>query len=363
MTTVAFGSAYQYRPLRYHDSVRILLLKPSLAGDDPIHCTLSTYRLSNLGLKYEPVSYTWGDCSDLVDIYIGGNRASLSVTRHCFNALKSLRLSNTPRLLWIDAICINQRDDVERSAQVQIMDQVYAKGFKTLVYLGEATSGTERLFDELEKADMGLEMPIPGPEIVEQLEELLERPWFRRVWVLQEAFLNTSRLVMCGRRLASWDALSACLFGFRNTLVTKATLPAVVYFAEEGWLSDLSCGSVWLDLFNLLNRTRALLATDPRDKIFALKALLWRDQDVLNPLIDYRCNVTDLLADVARQILDTVGLVLLDAIREPHRQAMASWIPDWTHVDRPVFHWNVGINIRPEEVEMVPLKSPGRKYQ
>ncbi|KAK1756525.1 HET-domain-containing protein [Echria macrotheca] len=362
MTT---GAAYQYRPLRYPDSVRILHLKPSLSGDDPIHCTLTTYRLSDPGLKYEPVSYTWGDASDVVDIYIGGNRAFLSVTRHCFNALTSLRLRDTPRHLWIDAICINQEDKVERSAQVQIMDQVYARGFRTLIYLGEATQGpgTDLLFDDLEKADReGFDRPVPGPEIVEQLERLIERPWFHRVWVVQEAFLNSERVVICGRRQASWDALESCLFGYLRSgnRVTQAPLPAVVYAAIEGWWSDIGC--VWLNLFNSLNETRPLLASNPRDRIFALKALLGRDQDRLNPLIDYRRSVPDLLADVARQILDAVGLIILDAIQEPHKQPMASWIPDWTRVEHPIFNWTLGIRMYSDEVEEVPLKSPEREY-
>ncbi|KAK0610839.1 heterokaryon incompatibility, partial [Immersiella caudata] len=58
------------------------------------------------------------------------------VTRNCFNALKSLRRPDTPRSLWIDAICINQHDVAERSAQVQIMNSVYSKGSQTVIYLG-----------------------------------------------------------------------------------------------------------------------------------------------------------------------------------------------------------------------------------
>lgn len=361
MTTVASDSAYQYRPLRYPDSVRILHLKPSLSGIDPIHCTLSTYRLSDPGLKYEPVSYTWGDCSDIVDVYIGGNRACLSVTRNCFNALKSLRLPDTPRLLWIDAICINQGDDGERSAQVQIMDQVYARGFMTLIYLGEATPGTELLFDELEKADSeGLKRPIPGPEIVEQLEILLKRSWFRRVWVLQEAVQNQSRQAICGRRQASWDALSSCLFGFSGTLVVETNVPAVIYYTDKRFRDDLGCA--WANLFNRLNETRSLLASDPRDKIFALKALLGHSRHELRSLINYRRSLPDVLADVARKILNSVGLILLSAIKAPHNQAIASWMPDWSQVDHSVFAWDL-VHIYAKNLKVVPLRSPGREYQ
>lgn len=128
MSTIASTSFYQYRPLRYPDSVRILRLAPSPNFDDPIHCTLGTYRLSDPKLKFEPLSYTWGDARDVERVFIGGDRAPLCVTRNCFNALKSLRRHNTARSLWIDAICIGQSDAAERSAQVQIMKRCLHQG-------------------------------------------------------------------------------------------------------------------------------------------------------------------------------------------------------------------------------------------
>ena len=358
MTTSGSDPIYRYRPLRLN-SVRILRLTPSASEDDPIRCTLSAYRLSDPDLRFEPLSYTWGDKLDVVKIYVGGNRASFSVTRSCFNALKSLRLPNIPRLLWIDAICIDQSNDLERSAQVQIMDQVYARGVRTLIYLGEATPGTEMLFDELEEADSNLDRPAPSPAIEQQLDELIARPWFRRVWVLQEAFLNESRLVICGRRQASWEALYHCSYGFANTRVTETNLPLVLRL--HNWSFD--SGSVWLALFNQLNQTRSLLASEPRDRIFALKALLGRNQNELNPLIDYELSVADILADVATKILNSVGLILLSAIRSPHNHAVASWIPDWTEVDHPTFTRTYGTEIFENDLEAAPLRSAERKYQ
>ncbi|KAK0648021.1 heterokaryon incompatibility protein-domain-containing protein [Cercophora newfieldiana] len=334
---------YQYHPLRYPDSVRILQLAPSASFEDPILCTLIAYRLSDPRLNFEPVSYTWGDASDRVLIHVGGNGACLSVTRNCFNTLKSLRQPDLPRLLWIDAICINQDDVAERSAQVRIMDKVYATGQQTLIYLGEATHENDMLFAELEAADSDLgkgtidERSKPDGFIVQQLEELLERPWFQRVWVLQEVFLNDNRLVICGQRRCSWTALRSCLFGFgNNKLVVANDLPPV--FCLHRWNADRAMPA-WLNLWIHLNETRALLATNPKDKIFALKALLGRDQDDVNHLIDYRFGLPEVLTNLARSLLHSVGLVILSAIRSATKRSMASWVPDWSQTDSRHFAW------------------------
>ena len=353
---------YQYRPLRFANSVRILQLTPSIIEDDPIQCTLTEHPLSDPTLRFEPLSYTWGDDADVVQIYVGDDRAPLPVTRNCSDTLRSLRLPDKGRPLWIDAVCIDQANVAERSAQVRIMDQLYARGFRTVIYLGEATPGSEMLFGEPEEADLDLEgirsRPALSPALVPQVEALIARPWFRRVWVLQEVFVNESRLVMCGRRRASWRALESALHGFRVSRVTEASIPAA--FISRSWWFDSGC--VWLNLLSMLDLTRANLASEPRDRIFALKALLGRRQNELNPLIDYGRGLVDILMEAATRILESVGVVLLSAIRSPHNRAMPSWIPDWTQVDHPVFTRNLNIDIDEEELETAPLGSHKRKY-
>ncbi|KAF2108922.1 heterokaryon incompatibility, partial [Lophiotrema nucula] len=92
---------------------------------------------------FEAISYTWADedgNADLCEpIYLGPELQVLLVTKNCSRALRRFRKSIN-RLLWIDAICINQADVVERENQVRLMGSVYAQASRVIVYLGKGNS-------------------------------------------------------------------------------------------------------------------------------------------------------------------------------------------------------------------------------
>lgn len=116
----------------------------------------------------------------------------MATRRNCHEALRYLRLRHEDRLVCIDAICINQLDMAERACQVRIRDEVYRRASNILVYLGEHTPGSCILFEELTTAnDLFGETgychrALPSEELVQGLQTLYQRPWFKRVWVLQE---------------------------------------------------------------------------------------------------------------------------------------------------------------------------------
>jgi Heterokaryon incompatibility protein (HET) len=123
---------FQYEPLSKDNnrrSIRLLQLLPS-STSEPIKC-----RIVNVDLydnpDYEALSYCWGDAANPIRIYSGNEY--IEVTRNLHDALVHLRDVENPRTLWIDAICINQRDSQERSQQVGIMRQIYKQSRKTLV--------------------------------------------------------------------------------------------------------------------------------------------------------------------------------------------------------------------------------------
>lgn len=294
-------TSYEHLPLEHEKSIRVLVLFPSQNRDDDVQFRLLTKRLSHSDLKdieptYEALSYTWGDPTDTARIYSDqGANASLEVTRNCFNALKALRQSHERRYMWIDAICINQNDLEERSRQVRLMARIFANASRTIIYLGEHTPSSRVVFQELAEAAAGPMKQCsacgqvkpfrekPGIHIVKGLEELIQRPWFHRVWVLQEVVMNPERIVLCVDDAVSWKTLDALFFGYKHLRVTKEPIPFAwdpQYFAETGT-------SVWHILWICLHETRESLASDNRDKIFSLKALLGNEQDEVDQLIDY----------------------------------------------------------------------------
>lgn len=114
---------YQYQPLQYDDSVRILVLHPSVDNSDPIKCTIQQARLSDASLEYEALSYTWGDTAQTQAVHLDNGERELFVRENCHNALWHLRYTDAERLLWIDAICIDQDNLQERSKQVRMMEK------------------------------------------------------------------------------------------------------------------------------------------------------------------------------------------------------------------------------------------------
>jgi len=101
---------------------------------------------------YEALSYVWGpfnspDDPDLIQL----NDCGFEVTTNLWRALYALRHETKDRVLWIDAICINQGDLEERSSQVQLMRDVYRKARSVVVWLGEEGTWTTELFKYLKK--------------------------------------------------------------------------------------------------------------------------------------------------------------------------------------------------------------------
>jgi len=115
------------------ESIRTLHLLPGKADED-IQCCLVTVRLESMP-PYEALSYAWGTSSELSWIELNG---VMCLRRHnLLDCLKTLRHRTQVRTLWIDAICINQADVKEKSAQVELMPQIYRSAIRTLIWLGK----------------------------------------------------------------------------------------------------------------------------------------------------------------------------------------------------------------------------------
>jgi len=322
---------YPHCPLRYDDSIRLMHLQPAAGENDSIEFSLQDSRLSDANLGYEALSYTCGADHPKQLIFCQDPSSILQVTQNCYGALKRLR-NDSVRCLWIDAICINQDDETEKSIQVRMMDRVFARASRVIVDLGEATPGSCRIFNELAEAENSkmptgkYDKPKPSDELVGELERLFRHPWFSRVWVIQEVVVNHCVGIMCGSQEGSWDALKAFQFGHGSLVLTWKEDPPVLRLSNLH-LEDFKLSN---GLWRLLLRTRSLSASDPRDRVLALLSLLGSQLDIRKHLIDYTQNCEAIFTSVALLLLQRVGLELLITIRHGHARAMASWVPDWS---------------------------------
>lgn len=360
---------YRYEPLEYDDSVRVLVLHPSLDSSEPITCTLQHARLSDESLEYRAISYTWGSAIREQRVFLHDGARELLVGDSCYSALRHLRHSRRGQLLWIDAICIDQENLREQGHQVSVMDEVYDRAFDVTVFLGEEDAGSLVLFRELAAADESLlefgsyKRPFPSDTIIKELDLLLQRQWFKRVWVLQEVYAKVSVTIMCGSASASQTALCELCYGYRRGVqVTKDYLPLGLRMNVLP-LQDFSTPQ-----FNLWNRifmSREYEATDSRDKIFALKSMCGREKSEINYLIDYVPTMEHCFIEVAMFLLPVLGLRLLTAVRHPHARDMPSWIPDWSQKSplRPAYFNNETPDTEFSQSGQRPQLRNGKKYE
>lgn len=184
-----------YTPLP-DGSVRLLRLLPHSDEEPGIKCNLFTCTMLSSGRAhpYDALSYVWGPESNQHFIHIDGRE--VSVRANLYAALSHLQDRFLERILWIDAICINQNDNEEKSRQVQFMARIYAKASSVIVWLGKAADDSDRALKMVLEAARKQHIDSSSGEVNHQptslaiqhtneqaIITLLERPWFRRIWV------------------------------------------------------------------------------------------------------------------------------------------------------------------------------------
>lgn len=128
--------------------IRLINLECSSNESADIHFKLQDYTLGDGCLEYETLSYVWGDSSDCISVWCNGR--VLDITRSLSLALQALRNAQERSLIWIDQICINQHDDMEKTHQVGLMRDIYQNSLRTIAWLGPGTDSFETAFTALE---------------------------------------------------------------------------------------------------------------------------------------------------------------------------------------------------------------------
>jgi hypothetical protein len=409
---------FPYRPLGTDKPrMRLLHIRPGKFNHD-IYCELEHACLDNRP-NYTALSYVWGnpeatkpimlryskateastssetssedqDCRQMpVDDAISVLQISstgtsqnqetpfepFQVTTNLEEALRYLRDPTSVLTFWIDAVCINQGDLDERSAQVWKMGYFYAHAPEVRIWVGpareasadhpggssveESVRAVAHLVLRTKEASERLACPLdelprhdPSFAVDESeargLEFLANREWWKRLWVLQEAHFGPSpRIVQCSWTKIAFGDLAETIYAYmelkraaggmdfeRLSLWALLTLHRGfgLYLGQtlgsqiEG--SRLSPSQI----LGMLSRTSGpMLATDPRDKIFGLSTILgFHEIPELRP--DYSKSASDVFSTVNRYLIEKTGML--------HTLAEASggdpsWVPNWTNFQLP----------------------------
>ncbi|KAG8675844.1 hypothetical protein FPOAC2_01926 [Fusarium poae] len=203
-----FTDIFSYEPFGLErPGFRLIQLERGVQS--PLRCNLFQAYLDEEEsiVPYEALSYVWGTQSTPSEITVDGK--TMSITTSLYEALHHLRQEDQDRILWVDALCIDQSNIKERSHQVNHMGEIYRKADNVIVWLGYL-SGDAALFkaviDQFAKqlpSEAFRRWPRDDPRwtetwnqvesssgltdnkrLINGLNTFMENPWFMRVWVL-----------------------------------------------------------------------------------------------------------------------------------------------------------------------------------
>jgi Heterokaryon incompatibility protein (HET) len=332
-------------------TVRILVLHPGSASDD-IKCHLGQkVPLAQVPLDevliYDALSYVWGDEKNPDFIDLCGSR--FAVTRNLAEALRQLRFPSSERMLWVDALCINQCDEEEKKAQVNSMHWIYKLARSVIAWLGPSNEDCRSAFgtmDLIQKLDI---TPISGVMTCrisnketrnghDPFRELMDRPYWSRAWIVQEMMFAHSLLIQCGAEVVRYSTLEKVYppdkQGYMETYSDESE-PMRIHFRGGPELkilrldSEQICPKRFLDCFldrECLNR---------HDNIFAFLNLLSND---IREQIDvtWKEDIRKLIRHTAEVIIKSTQSLYIIVIRgrqtPPCAQGDDKWqldMPSW----------------------------------
>jgi hypothetical protein len=290
-----------------------------------------------------------------------------------FEALHSLRQSTVRRVIWADAICINQQDAYEKSIQVQMMGEIYARSQQVVVWLGEETEAMTASIHSVLTLHEHFLLNEPGYPYEElhfrrihdttsplyqhlyatretwrgPLLHFITRPWFTRKWIIQEIAQAPKATVVCGSTVISWEVLANVLWCFHTT----GAIRHIPDISDEGDDYVLMANLAILDMirrdskrhqdatmFHRINYTRLFRCMDPRDVVYSLLGVAGDVADYGQDLIpDYNLSVEEVYKRFVSATIILKGkldpLSFLHIPADSGGRDLPSWVADLSDLE------------------------------
>lgn len=363
-----------YAPLdQDKQEIRLLTLLASTEYDSPIACTLHTVSLDTT-LQYECLSYTWEGGGPQTSLPVAVNGRMVLVMPNLEHALRRLR-QNKDRVMWVDAVCIDQDNDEERGHQVAIMGRIYSHAAHTIAWLGEEVEEGDKRYAWMhmrrgkrmmkvafrvletivsDKHDKEITAALASGDYSvtadlkcarASLKALSNRRWWSRVWTVQETILSASMTLKCGILEIPWHVIPRSLDVYekhRMTCCDEGLWLPNIYRKRALELGNASqrFGTGW-GLTQVCNHFSTRDAKDKRDKIFGYYSLLHRRDWPVQP--DYQQTVENLYRRVTvHQLEQGFWRPLVDSRKSSRPTGLSSWSANYGFVATPVKTNTVG---------------------
>ncbi|KAK2755796.1 HET domain-containing protein [Colletotrichum kahawae] len=340
---------YEYSPLWAEDAIRVIVLEPAAQPETPLHCSIIQYsRSRQLGAldrtrDYSAVSYTWGPPIFSHPLCIDQGSSRLMITPIVDSLLRHMRKPDTPRYLWIDAICLNQKDDDEKAQQVPLLGEIYEGAKKVHIWIGDEDEMTAGLFAALRvmamipnKTRLPVDMArqtaaamekVLGPDYIFHMRIFLSRAWFTRRWIIQEACLARQAKIHCGKHSLglSWFVSAAQRLQYVQSMVSYELRVTQNLVGERKPILELLWNFHAAGCVQQQDRIAALYGLIPEDETFTLgynKAPWTSMYKRLAEIMFRRSQETSL------QML--LHLFEFGQLSVASDSGFPSWVPDWS---------------------------------
>ena len=287
---------YRHKPLQTQDSIRVLELLPGSSGS-ALSCRILETHLANSDIEFEAISYVWGDPVPACYLREIESNNMLRITENLFLALRALRYPDRSRILWADAICINQSDNDEKSHQVKDMGSIYSIARTVNVWLGNEDVG--EAIKTLQDYPQAMKDEPPGPldSIMVAIYKIVGTQWFTRLWIIQEFVLARKVHFWAGNQHIDHKRLEFVLESRpRYESVNGRTLASNLFSFRTRWHNQLTPGFSQLSLYDCCRSFHGHRpsCTDERDLIYALLGLIITPHKIIP---NYNLSVTSVFLE------------------------------------------------------------------
>ncbi|KAI1404053.1 HET-domain-containing protein [Hypoxylon fuscum] len=363
---------YRYSPLPGESNryIRLATIHPGKFEDDIVVSFHISPFPGDGSSRYEALSYAWGSKKDPQPVYVSRCDAittsalqnvcqikfeKISTTRNLVISIRHLRYVDQPRVMWVDALCINQADQAEKGPQVAMMGEIFRLARRVIAWLGPEKNDSSRAMglmgylgaqvevdfvshtlraadgcDNPSLADVNEILPLKEKEL-RSIYYLISKRWFERLWIRQEITLaNSEAVIKCGFSEVKW-------IHFRQALVCLYMKPKDIskVFNQFNYRIIHLDGFIWqprnASLMNLLRRYGSSHCLDPLDRLYAIMALLPQKERAFIPSPDYSISHVELYTDVTLRWMNCYqSLSILRQCSLRDDGPCPTWVPDWS---------------------------------